>query len=519
MLGRPIAGRPPVQAPESFRAPENATVKTSEQPGPEPLRPVSYDNPPSLVPPSLAPLPAESALSSQNGEDEPPQPPEILRKPPRPLANSKRTTTSAKPAAFQAPAPAAPEKLPQAIQEPIESVPGGPGAGEFEGIPEMGMDCGCCGWLDYPAGMRGPLGQWWVSAEYLRWKVREARTPPLVTAGPLADPRGGVLGDPATQILFGGAISFNWQNGFRVGLGYWFDESQTLGLEGSFFYLVQQINKFTAGPTPGTFVGRPFFDVAPGLNGEAAEEVAGTNLTGSVTVKLSTKLLGGELNLRTNLGSDVWPDGWSYHVDGLVGFRFLQLQESLSIVENLVVLVPAGALNPGDGLAVMDEFKTRNSFYGGQIGLDGELRWGRWFLNVRGKVAFGVTHQLVTIDGQTMFFQPAGNLVATQPGGLLALPTNMGGHTRTVFSVVPEVGLNLGYQLTEHWRIFAGYTVLYWSHVARPGQQIDRVINSNQLPSIAGPGGLGGGPARPMLSIRDTSFWVQGLNLGAELTW
>src|SRR5262249_39724063 len=128
-------------------------------------------------------------------------------------------------------------------------------------------------------------------------------------------------------------------------------------------------------------------------------------------------------------------------------------------------------------------------------------------------------HQLVNIDGQTMFFQPAGNLVSTQSGGLLALPTNMGGHTRTVFSVVPELGLNLGYQLTDHIRIFAGYTVLYWTHVARPGQQIDRTINSNQLPTIAGPGSLGGGPPRPMLSIRDTAFWAQGVNLGAELTW
>src|SRR5262249_61083084 len=126
-------------------------------------------------------------------------------------------------------------------------------------------------------------------------------------------------------------------------------------------------------------------------------------------------------------------------------------------------------------------------------------------------------HQLVNIDGQTMFFQPAGNLVSTQSGGLLALPTNMGGHTRTVFSVVPELGLNLGYQLTDHIRIFAGYTVLYWTHVARPGQQIDRTINSNQLPTIAGPGSLGGGPPRPILRSRHTTLRAAAASARAEL--
>ena len=32
----------------------------------------------------------------------------------------------------------------------------------------------------------------------------------------------------------------------------------------------------------------------------------------------------------------------------------------------------------------------------------------------------------------------------TFPGDYFALPTNMGGHSRTVFAVVPEVRLNVG---------------------------------------------------------------------------
>src|SRR5262249_12536514 len=181
--------------------------------------------------------------------------------------------------------------------------------------------------------------------------------------------------------------------------------------------------------------------------------------------------------------------------------------------------VPAGTLNAGDAIALVDQFKTVNNFYGGQLGLSGEIRWGRFYVDMRGLVAIGVTHQRAGINGMTPFFQPAGNLVFTQHGGILALPTNIGGHTRTVFSVVPEVGLNVGYQLTDNLRIYVGYTVIVWTNVARPGQQIDRTINSNQLPTVAGPGSLGGGPARPAFSFHETTFWAQGLNLGLEYTW
>src|SRR4029453_13105386 len=68
----------------------------------------------------------------------------------------------------------------------------------------------------------------------------------------------------------------------------------------------------------------------------------------------------------------------------------------------------------------------------------------------------------------------------TFPGGYFALPTNIGSHKRTVFAVVPEVGLTLGFQLTRWASVFAGYSFLYTNNVARPGNQIDRSINPTQ---------------------------------------
>ena len=47
----------------------------------------------------------------------------------------------------------------------------------------------------------------------------------------------------------------------------------------------------------------------------------------------------------------------------------------------------------------------------------------------------------------------------------MALPSNIGHYSRDQFSVVPEVGLNVGYQLTRHVSLSAGYTCIYWSNV------------------------------------------------------
>ena len=48
----------------------------------------------------------------------------------------------------------------------------------------------------------------------------------------------------------------------------------------------------------------------------------------------------------------------------------------------------------------------------------------------------------------------------------------------------------------------------------RPGEQIDRTVNTNQLPPA-----VGGGPARPMFQNNATDFWAQGVNFGVEFKY
>jgi hypothetical protein len=136
-------------------------------------------------------------------------------------------------------------------------------------------------------------------------------------------------------------------------------------------------------------------------------------------------------------------------------------------------------------------------------------------LELNAKVALGKMHSEYTIDGSTTVSVPVvgGNPdVAVTPAGLLAQSTNIGVFTNDEFAVIPEVGLTAAYQVARNVRVTAGYTVLYWSHVARAGDAIDTQLNLSQLD----PGGLVG-PARPAFTQGDSSLWMHGLNLGLDV--
>ena len=93
------------------------------------------------------------------------------------------------------------------------------------------------------------------------------------------------------------------------------------------------------------------------------------------------------------------------------------------------------------------------------------------------------------------------------PAGYLAGPTNNGKQSATRFAVIPEVNLNVGYQVTRRAALLIGWSFLYASNVARPGDQIDRNINPSQFPSITGvpTTTLIGVPRPPQINAND--FW------------
>ena len=80
---------------------------------------------------------------------------------------------------------------------------------------------------------------------------------------------------------------------------------------------------------------------------------------------------------------------------------------------------------------------------------------------------------------------------------------------------MPEIGVNVGYRLTPQATVFLGYSFLYVSNVARPGEQINRNINPTQTVSYGNDRPVSPvGPAQPTFSFSTTDFWAQTLSVG-----
>jgi hypothetical protein len=134
------------------------------------------------------------------------------------------------------------------------------------------------------------------------------------------------------------------------------------------------------------------------------------------------------------------------------------------------------------------------------------------------KIAIGVTHQTVSIDGNQRLGLPSGGPPLIFAGGLLATPSNIGSFEADRFSVVPELTLTAGCYLTGNLRAFVGYNALYWSNVVRPGRQIDRIIDLTTVPNSFFPGDPTL-PNRPGVFFTQSDLWVHGINFGMEYRW
>jgi hypothetical protein len=351
-------------------------------------------------------------------------------------------------------------------------------------------------------------GRVYGGAEYLLWWTKDSPTPPLVSTSPVASQ--GIIGQPGTVILFGDTGDDNEiRSGGRFTVGYWLGPCQQWALEGSYFFLGQRSPGFFADSSTFPLLARPFFNENNGI--EFSQVVTDPNrATGSISVELPSRLWGAEANLRRAVCF-----GCGVNFDLLAGFRYVDLGEGVRIMEAGQIL-PTVPVFGGSNFLVIDDFATRNRFYGGQLGAETELRRGRWFVNLRGKVALGNMHQTVDINGGQAVTAPDGTR-STFRGGLLALPSNIGHFSQDHFAVVPEAGFNLGYHLTDGLRCYVGYTFLYMSNVLRPGDQIDRVLDINQIPNFTpGPSVT---QVRPVVPFKTADFWAQGLNFGLEFRY
>jgi hypothetical protein len=187
-----------------------------------------------------------------------------------------------------------------------------------------------------------------------------------------------------------------------------------------------------------------------------------------------------------------------YRVELLAGYRYQQLTDGLDIDASTTTTDNA------ESISTHDEFHTRNEFNGAVLGVAGEMKRCRWSLESTLKLALGDTHSQVDISGSST--SPAG----TFNEGFLALPSNIGSYSHDSFCTVPELGLTVAYDLTCHLRATIGYSLIYWSVVARPGDQIDLNISPSQFAPPTTNNG------KPGFALQATDYGAQGMNIGLD---
>lgn len=236
------------------------------------------------------------------------------------------------------------------------------------------------------------------------------------------------------------------------------------------------------------------------------------NFSGTVKGKISNWMQGAELNGLLDFACDC-----NWNVTGLVGFRYW------NFVENLKLFTSSPYLEIQDVHQTVDKFDVQNNFYGGQVGI--AVDWSRncFFVNAKAKVALGAMCEELNIQGSLFtndytLFRDAPPTVQEFSGGYFALPTNIGHHNQTNFAVIPEVNINLGYNITDTFRFKVGYTFLYVSNMLWSGNQIDTNINPTQAVSYTfdPPNTKLVGQASPKALLKTSDFWVQGVSIGFD---
>lgn len=407
--------------------------------------------------------------------------------------------------------------------------------------------------------------RFWASGDFLVWKIRGATLPGLASSVPFGlvrvntqdrfeNPDGsttGLVQPPPVEHFFpirvrstaavadGESLNFSEQLGDRFTAGVWLDPDGSLGVESTFFFVNRESLGFSSttgssgdqsvitfpGATNNVFIVTPTTTTAIGTTTTTARVLsqsftafvvrqASTTLTGTA----STGMWGGELNARatsTSLGA----------VSGLVGFRYLNFHEDLNLNNSVHLFLPpgfadrnglGGPLNtnlPTDlAFATTDRIRTRNEFYGGQIGLDLDMFVGRFIMDIRAKVALGVMHQTANVFGVSTL--PDGTTAA---GGLLSSAFDQGSHSRNRIAAIPEVNVKLGYLITPNLRAYVGYDFLYLSNVLRPGDQTG-ITTSGVSATVAGSTSQIT-VSQPAFRFSETDVWVQGINFGMELRY
>jgi len=456
-------------------------------------------------------------------------------------------------------------------------IPGfqGPGAdpgegGGMQGYPPQGN------WDQFnpsgPAGgEQGDVPRFWLTTEYLMWFAKSASyTSPTVTNSNLANR--GIIGNSTTQIVSGlENVDFGLLSGYRISGGGWLDASGRYGFDITGFSTQNKSQSFVQSTTPNSnpLIARPFTNDVN--NGQGSYVVAAQNFANGYVIDSTNTLnwgIGG--NFLVNLFRSAPESNLGYSLIFLTGFRFLQNSEGADLLSSSTILpgntitfnnqsitaangtgLPVGrVLGPVAvgfqqtttvttvNLSILDQYQTRNSFYGSDLGLYQQFNMGRWSLGLTTKVALGGIHQAVDINGYsnlqstsnsstvttvvrngaTIFSNTSNSQIINNnvvAGGVYAQTNSIGHFSRNVFTAIPEVNLRFGYTFTPAVTGFFGYNALYMNRVVRASDLVNGLVN----PALSPTSPTFGNPTliRQNNPFPESDYWLQGLTFGLNV--
>lgn len=316
-------------------------------------------------------------------------------------------------------------------------------------------------------------------------------------------------------------------SGGQFGLGYWWTEKNpwlpgeeiaVLGAESRFFFVGSRSLSFIDGES-NTLV-RPFFDTSTGTQTGVIIAAPGF-ATGRISGSATENIWGAEANLWKNLYYDV--PGTVCTLEGMAGIRYLHQDTGAKLSRfsqyNSDITGPYSFL-AGNTISSSESFTANNNFVGGQIGLRGKVYMDpHFYVSSELTLALGGNFESLSINGTQTRVSPTTGTTVT-PGGLLAMPSNIGTLNQTRFAQVPTGNLLLCFPYGNCLEIKLGGTALCWSRIARIGGS---EISNPQIDATTIPGWPGSGistsPVAANAYFKQSDIWIVGLVLSAELKW
>lgn len=347
--------------------------------------------------------------------------------------------------------------------------------------------------------------------EYLFIWIKRPNFPPLVTTGDINDTVPGAIGQTNTRVLLGGGdlagvngasagrFTFSW-----VPAGYdWF------GIDGNYMIMEQrsQFSNIRSDTTGRPLLARPYFNAATGLESSDIRAFPDA-FSATLHDAFTTNLMGAEINFRF---SPMTTAEYGSSLSFLVGPRWIQFSERYRNGDTITPIPN----DTGTAFTISDDIRTKNQFFGGQVGGVAHFAWDRLSFDFLGKFFAGTNNQKVRIAGRsTATDLTTGEVTVDNEQGLFAQTSNQGTYSRSRGMFGFESGMAMNVEITDHIGIRVGYTLLWLNHIVRPSDVIDRRVNIQAIgPSDGDTTPLSPGPP----TFQDKSMWIQGIDLGLNI--